>query len=249
MHLPPDVPVATGLDRVKIWASHHHLFRLVVLTSGLGLFLIFLPAYIRSYFWQTLISHQLLTGMVLLFSLLAISLVWSTGQKIDSWVFLLFNLRESQPAWMDRIMLAFTQIGSGFFTVGFAAILFLTNGRILAYDLVLGTLTLWLVVELLKFIIRRPRPFIRLTQTRIVGSQAAGRSFPSGHTSQAFFVAALLSQHFHFSVWIIFLLYLLAILVGFTRMYVGAHYPRDVLAGAILGSAWGMMGVWLTAAY
>jgi membrane-associated phospholipid phosphatase len=33
------------------------------------------------------------------------------------------------------------------------------------------------------------------------------------------------------------------LLVGITRMYVGAHYPRDVLAGAILGSAWGLLGV------
>jgi PAP2 superfamily len=30
--------------------------------------------------------------------------------------------------------------------------------------------------------------------------------------------------------------------VGITRIYVGAHYPRDVLAGAILGSAWGLLG-------
>jgi len=29
--------------------------------------------------------------------------------------------------------------------------------------------------------------------------------------------------------------------VGVTRMYVGAHYPRDVVAGAILGSAWGLL--------
>ena len=40
-----------------------------------------------------------------------------------------------------------------------------------------------------------------------------------------------------------FLLYAIALFVGVTRMYVGAHYPRDVLAGAILGSAWGLLGV------
>ena len=41
---------------------------------------------------------------------------------------------------------------------------------------------------------------------------------------------------------VVFLLYAIALLVGITRMYVGAHYPRDVLAGAILGSAWGLLG-------
>ena len=50
-------------------------------------------------------------------------------------------------------------------------------------------------------------------------------------------------QHFHASFWVVFLLYAVALLVGITRMYVGAHYPRDVLAGAILGSAWGLLGV------
>ena len=49
-------------------------------------------------------------------------------------------------------------------------------------------------------------------------------------------------QHFHASVGVAVLLYTIALLVGITRMYVGAHYPRDVLAGAILGSAWGLLG-------
>ena len=56
-------------------------------------------------------------------------------------------------------------------------------------------------------------------------------------------MATLIASHFHASAWVVFLLYAIALLVGITRMYVGAHYPRDVLAGAILGSAWGLLGV------
>jgi membrane-associated phospholipid phosphatase len=103
-------------------------------------------------------------------------------------------------------------------------------------------LTLWLAVVLVKAIVRRSRPFISLTQARIVGYRARGRSFPSGHTSQSFFIATLMVQHIHTSVWLAILLYAIALLVGLTRMYVGAHYPRDVLAGAIMGSAWGLLG-------
>jgi membrane-associated phospholipid phosphatase len=55
-------------------------------------------------------------------------------------------------------------------------------------------------------------------------------------------MAALMARHFHFSVWVVCLLYPAALLVAITRIYVGAHYPRDVLAGAILGSAWGILG-------
>jgi membrane-associated phospholipid phosphatase len=122
-------------------------------------------------------------------------------------------------------------------------ILFLTGNRLLAYELILGTLSLWIVVELVKALVRRSRPMIQVTQARIVGYQASGSSFPSGHTSQAFFMATLMALHFQPSLWLVFLLYVIAFLVGITRMYVGAHYPRDVLAGAILGSAWGLMGV------
>ncbi len=121
-------------------------------------------------------------------------------------------------------------------------ILYFAGDRLLAYELILGTLTLGLVVELVKLLVRRRRPFIRLSQARIVGRRAGGRSFPSGHTSQAFFMATLVAGYFHAGVWAVCLLYASALLVGITRLYVGAHYPRDMLAGAILGSAWGLLG-------
>jgi membrane-associated phospholipid phosphatase len=205
--------------------------------------LILLPPDIRTIFWHSLQSQAILVSMLLVFSLVAISLVWSTGQKLDAWVFLSFNVRGARPLWLDRIMLGFTQVGNGFTSLAIAVILFFTSERFLAYELILGTLTLWLVVELVKFLIRRPRPFLRLAKARIVGYRPIGRSFPSGHTSEAFFMATLMAQHFHSSVWVVFLLYAAAFLVGITRLYVGAHYPRDVLAGAILGNAWGLLGV------
>lgn len=181
--------------------------------------------------------------MLLVFTLLAVSLVWSAGQKVDTWVFLILNFRGRHPIWLDRMMLCLTQIGSGIAAMVIGLILFLTGNRVFSYKFILGTLTLWLMVELLKYLVHRSRPFIRLTQTRTIGNRANGRSFPSGHTSQAFFMVTLIAQHFHLSIWFMLLLYATAVLVGITRMYVGAHYPRDVLAGAILGSAWGLLGM------
>jgi membrane-associated phospholipid phosphatase len=209
----------------------------------LVLFILLLPSDIRTVFWRSIQSQAIPVSMLLIFSLVAISLIWSTGQKLDNWVFLSFNLRGRRPVWLDQMMLGYTQIGSGFAALGIALVLFLTSNRPLAYELLLGALTLLLVVSLVKFVVHRSRPFIGLTQARIVGYRARGRSFPSGHTSQSFFIATLLVQHFHASVWVAILLYTIALLVGITRMYVGAHYPRDVLAGAILGSAWGLIGV------
>jgi membrane-associated phospholipid phosphatase len=235
----PTVPEPAVVQLVK---RNRAVTWLAGISIALIALLIFFPSGIRTIFWLGLQSQAILVSMLLIFSLVAISLVWTAGQRLDSWVFLSFNLRWPRPRWLDQIMLGFTQIGNGFATLALAVILFLASERILAYELILGTLTLWLAVTLVKLLVRRPRPFIRLTQARIVGTQAHGRSFPSGHTSQSFFVATLMVQYFHMSVGPATLLYAIALLVGITRMYVGAHYPRDVLAGAILGGAWGLLG-------
>ena len=236
------IPVALVVP-VQILKRNRRVTWLAGVTIFLIVFLLLLPPDIRTVFWSGLQSHAILASMLLIFSLVAISLVWSAGQRLDAWVFLTFNLRWARPHWLDQVMLGFTQIGNGFAILAFAVILFLVNERLVAYELILGTLTLWLVVMLVKFIVHRSRPFILLKQARIVGYRARGRSFPSGHTSQTFFIATLMTQHFHASVWVAFLLYVIALMVGITRIYVGAHYPRDVLAGAILGSAWGLLGL------
>jgi len=240
----PEIKDLAGSGRFGLWVSaHQSAARLVTVATGLVLYLVVLPAGMRITFWESLQSHKFLAGMLLIFSLLSLSLIWSTGQRLDAWAFLLLNLRGSRPIWLDRTMLGFTQVGNGVSSIGLALVLFLASDHLLAYEIILGTLTLWLVVELVKFLIHRSRPFIKLVQTRIVGFRPVGRSFPSGHTSQAFFMATLIAQFTHASIWIVFLLYAVAFLVGLTRMYVGAHYPRDVLAGAILGTAWGLLGV------
>ncbi len=210
--------------------------------AGLILFLVLVPSYVRTLFWRGLEAHRFLAAMLLVLSLLTISLLWSAGQRLDAWIFLIFNLRGPRPTWLDRVMLGFTHIGNGIAGLAIALIAFWAGDRLLAYELVLGILTLWLAVELTKTLLHRRRPFLRLAQARIVGRQAGGRSFPSGHTSQVFFMATLIIQHFHAPAWAALPLYGIALLVGLTRMYVGAHYPRDVLAGAILGSIWGLLG-------
>ncbi len=212
---------------------------------AIALFSYLVPVTFWLRFLSLLRARTLLVGMVLLFSLIAVSLVWATGQKIDAYLFHFFNMHGSRPRWLDRAMQMITEFGNGIVTMGIALALFFFVNHQLSYEFIFGTLVLWLIVELIKVLVRRSRPFTKLSGVRVVGSRARGKSFPSGHTSQAFYMATIFVQYFQVHSATLVLFYTAALLVGITRMYLGMHYPRDVLAGAILGTCWGLIGVTL----
>lgn len=218
-------------------------FWLTAILTALALFVILVPSAFWGHLWASIQKHKVLVSMLLLFCLLVVSLIWSAGQRIDAIVFSFFNTHGNRPRWLDRTMLAITELGNGIVTIAIALILYFAVDHQLAYKFIWGTLTLWLIVELMKVLIRRPRPFTKMTDTRVVGTRARGKSFPSGHTSQAFYIATLLFQYFNANILLAIVLYITALLVGITRMYMGMHYPRDVLAGAMLGTCWGVVGV------
>ena len=136
-----------------------------------------------------------------------------------------------------------TQLGNMLVAFIAAFLFFILNYRRLAIEIIFGTLTLWLLVEIIKALSDRDRPFLTLDKTRIIGWREKGDSFPSGHTTQIFFLITLLIHHFQLGMGESIALYAIAALVGFTRIYVGAHYPRDVIAGVVLGSVWGILAI------
>ncbi len=240
----PELEIHERWQKNINWISHiKPLYWLMCIIVLLFVFLTLVPDTMWQYFWSGLKAQGTLVSLVLVFSLVAVSLVWSTGQRIDVWVLMYFNMHGRRAPWLDWAMLCFTQIGNGIFAMVIAFIVFLRVDHLLAYEIALGTLTLWLVVELVKVIFHRTRPYIKLSNIRIVGSRASGNSFPSGHTSQSFFLVTLMLHYYQGGIYTILLLYTIASLVGITRIYVGMHYPRDVLGGAIIGTSWALIGV------
>jgi undecaprenyl-diphosphatase len=143
-------------------------------------------------------------------------------------------------AWLDSIMLAFSAIGqAGTVWLMLGAVATLEDrrrgGRLWQLALAIG-LAYVLVDLVLKPSIARSRPFDVLMDIRVVGSRPVTYSFPSGHACSALAGAWVLTL-----MWprVAPLLWAMASLIAFSRVYIGVHYPIDVLAGALLGMAIG----------
>lgn len=94
------------------------------------------------------------------------------------------------------------------------------------------------VTLLLKTIFKRRRPFVQNLKIVAIYNET-GTSFPSGHTSTSFAMATALSRCYP-KWYVIVPSYVWAGTVGYSRMYLGVHYPSDVVGGAMLGTttAW-----------
>ncbi len=87
------------------------------------------------------------------------------------------------------------------------------------------------------FIVKRDRPYISLTDVHVMHKDTADRySMPSGHTTAAFAIATALTLRYP-KPYVYIPAYAWAAFVGYGRIYLGLHYPSDVLAGAMLGTA------------
>ena len=148
------------------------------------------------------------------------------------------------PTWFESVMRDLTALGSTvvliIFTLAIAGFLIVTDRRALALLLMLAVSLGTALSNILKYFIGRPRPDL---VAHVV--QVHTMSFPSGHAMLSavtyLTIGALLAHdqiRIHVKTYILSIAIFLSLLVGISRVYLGVHYPTDVLAGWAIGAAW-----------
>lgn len=147
---------------------------------------------------------------------------------------------------LDIIMPRITYIGSAFFTIGLTLLIILVGKnqlRIAGWRAMAALIFSHGLVQILKLSMRRLRPFFKLKDVNILGRLPVDASFPSGHSTASFAVATSLALCWPSATAISIPL---ATLVALSRIYLGYHYPSDIMAGTLLGiiSAIGIGWIW-----
>jgi membrane-associated phospholipid phosphatase len=163
-------------------------------------------------------------------------------ERLDSRVVHWFADRRSPV--MDFVMMEVTTLGNGLvltMIVGIVSLfLWLTNHRWSVYILIVGVMGGQVINNILKGMFGRPRP-----DTIEPVADVLTLSFPSGHAMSAIIayggVAYLVGRleptaRLRRATWVTAAAMVMAI--GISRIYLGVHYPSDVLAGFIAGAAW-----------
>ena len=150
--------------------------------------------------------------------------------------FLLFLQESVRNPILDNLMIFITSLGNGGMIWIAATIVLLIPKKtrkagIMSAVALLGSLII--NNNIVKNIVQRPRPFVTFTDLQIIIPTPSEFSFPSGHTSSSFAAAAVFYRHLPKKLG--FPAVILAGLIGFSRLYVGVHYPTDVIAGVLMG--------------
>ena len=198
-----------------------------------------------------LLAVFLCAGLILVFGTIAEEVVEGDTHRIDMAVLMALRTPDNPadligPAWVEEMMRDLTALGSYAFIiivlVAAAGYLLLVRKPGLAGLMVAAVVGGMLISNLLKTGFDRPRPDLEHA------AQVFTPSFPSGHAmlSAVTFLTlgALLTrvnENWRVKLYFLTVAVLLTITVGVSRIYLGVHYPSDVIAGWCVGSAWALL--------
>ena len=153
--------------------------------------------------------------------------------------------------WLDYPMLVLTRLGDSFFLSALMLLLFMRKDMKMVMVAIVAVILTGVIAQILKHWVfnswNRPLTvFEGKEMVHYVGNYILHKySFPSGHSTTTAAAFTVISWHIRKRKVMSVILGVLTVLVSYTRIYLGAHFPGDVLAGNLLGFA----GAFLTIRY
>ena len=147
---------------------------------------------------------------------------------------------------LDPFMEVYTQLGNTgllFIALGLALLLFRSTRKAGFSALCAMLIGLVVVNFTIKPLAARDRPWLVIENFVNLVPEKDPNSFPSGHTNAAFAFAVAVCMAASRR-WMKITAVCMAVAMGLSRLYVGVHFPSDVLAGALIGSLCGLSGAW-----
>lgn len=139
--------------------------------------------------------------------------------------------------WLDGPVTAFSTLGNAgmlWLVLSVLMLLFRRTRKAGALGLVALVVGFLLCNGLLKPLVHRTRPWLVVEGLRAMVDPGDAHSFPSGHTCAAFAAAWTWRKHLPRR-WMGQVAVFAAVLMGLSRLYLGVHFPTDVLAGGLVG--------------
>lgn len=142
---------------------------------------------------------------------------------------------------LNVLLQGITMLGEEVVMVLVIAILYFCIDKKFAQKLFFVTVSSVGINGIIKNLVRFPRPFATGKIICVREDTATGYSFPSGHTQTFASMSTTIAKKLKKPL-VTFLVGILIVLVAFSRMYLGAHYPSDVVVGAVLGVVLALIG-------
>lgn len=162
----------------------------------------------------------------------------SLDRDVFTWVV------EHRVGWLDPVFVGLSVVGyAGLVWIALAIGVALGTRRSLLGVTSLTAVCVWgadLLTLAVKAAVDRPRPFEAVAEPEPLLTGTVGSSLPSGHAATSAAGAVVLAA---FVPRAVPALALLALGIAFSRIYVGVHYPADVVLGAAIGAAVGLLGL------
>ena len=138
-----------------------------------------------------------------------------------------------------------THLGGADITIAVTFLLLIISSRdsrLIAISSALALSASHIPVHLAKELLPRKRPYLTIEKTKFPANPLQDHSFPSGHTTAIF---SVMIPYVLYQPQLTFLLIPLGVCVGISRIYLGLHYPSDVIAGGILGTVTGSLSFYI----